>query len=61
MIFLSMLFNYLEAYETSKKSFDNSISKEIVYHGDVLNTASRLEAECNRYNQTLLVSEFIFK
>jgi len=35
------------------------IKKEIVYHGDVLNTTSRLEAECNRYNQTLLVSEFI--
>jgi adenylate cyclase len=25
----------------------------------VLNTTSRLEAECNRYNQSLLVSEFI--
>jgi adenylate cyclase len=35
------------------------LKKEIVYHGDVLNTTSRLEAECNRYNQTLLVSEFI--
>ncbi|MFC2094005.1 adenylate/guanylate cyclase domain-containing protein [Bacteroidota bacterium] len=35
------------------------IKKEIVYHGDVLNTTSRLEAECNRYNETLLVSEFI--
>jgi adenylate cyclase len=35
------------------------LKKEIVYHGDVLNTTSRLEAECNRYKQTLLVSEFI--
>jgi adenylate cyclase len=35
------------------------IKKEIVYHGDVLNTTSRLEAECNRYNQSFLVSEFI--
>jgi adenylate cyclase len=35
------------------------LKKEIVYHGDVLNTTSRLEAECNRYNQSLLVSEFI--
>jgi len=25
----------------------------------LLNTTSRLEDECNRYNQTLLVSEFI--
>jgi adenylate cyclase len=35
------------------------LKKEIVYHGDVINTTSRLEAECNRYNQSLLVSEFI--
>ena len=35
------------------------IKKEIVYHGDVLNTASRLESECNRYNESLLISEFI--
>jgi adenylate cyclase len=35
------------------------IKKEIVYHGDVLNTTSRLESECNRYNKTLLVSELI--
>jgi adenylate cyclase len=35
------------------------IKKEIVYHSDVLNTTSRLEAERNRYDQTLLISEFI--
>jgi adenylate cyclase len=35
------------------------IKKEIVYHGDVLNTASRLESECNNYNHSLLVSDFI--
>ena len=31
--------------------------KEIVYHGDVLNTASRIQGECNALQQKLLVSE----
>jgi adenylate cyclase len=31
--------------------------KEIVYHGDVLNTTSRIEGKCNELNQALLVSE----
>ena len=35
------------------------IKKEIVYHGDVLNIASRLESECNKYNQSFLISEDI--
>lgn len=33
------------------------IRKEIVYNGDVLNTASRLEEICNEYNAMLLISE----
>jgi adenylate cyclase len=33
------------------------LQKEVVYHGDVLNTASRLQSECNRFNQKLLVSK----
>jgi adenylate cyclase len=37
------------------------LKKEIVYHGDVLNTASRLETECNKHNQILLTSEYILK
>jgi len=35
------------------------IKKEIVYHGDVLNTTARIQAECNKYNQTLLISEYL--
>ena len=33
------------------------IKREIAFHGDVLNTASRLEKECNKYGKWLLVSE----
>jgi adenylate cyclase len=31
--------------------------REIVYHGDVLNTASRIEKKCNELGQKLLISE----
>ena len=31
--------------------------KEIVFHGDVLNTTSRIEGKCNELNQKLLISE----
>jgi len=34
--------------------------KEIVYHGDVLNTTSRIEGKCNELNQRLLISEEMF-
>jgi adenylate cyclase len=33
------------------------IKKEIVFTGDVLNTASRIEELCNTYNETLLASK----
>lgn len=36
-----------------------SIKKEIVYHGDVLNTTARIQAECNNYGQSFLISEFM--
>lgn len=32
------------------------IRRDIAYHGDVLNTAARIQGLCNRYNQHLLVS-----
>jgi len=35
--------------------------KEIVYHGDVLNTTARIEGKCNELNQRLLVSEDVLK
>lgn len=33
------------------------IKREIHFHGDVLNTAARLESECSRYNRKMLISE----
>jgi adenylate cyclase len=35
--------------------------KEIVYHGDVLNTTSRIEDMCNELGQKLLISEDLLK
>ena len=35
------------------------IKKELAYHGDVLNTASRIQSTCNDYQKKLLVSEQI--
>ena len=36
-----------------------SIKKEIVYHGDVLNTTARIQDECNKYDQCFLLSEYM--
>jgi len=33
------------------------IKREIAYHGDVLNTASRIQHKCKELNENLLVSE----
>ncbi len=33
------------------------LKKELAYHGDVLNTASRIQGICNKYNKSLLISE----
>ncbi|MEX0967026.1 MAG: adenylate/guanylate cyclase domain-containing protein [Bacteroidia bacterium] len=33
------------------------IKSEIAYHGDVLNTAARLEGQCNVFHKKLLISE----
>ena len=34
-----------------------TIKKEIVYHGDVVNTTARIQDECNKHNQKFLISE----
>lgn len=34
-----------------------SIKKELAYHGDVINTTSRIQEQCNEYNESLLISE----
>jgi adenylate cyclase len=35
------------------------LKKELAYHGDVLNTAARIQGKCNEYNSKLLISEEI--
>ena len=36
-----------------------SIKKEIVHHGDVLNTTARVQAECNKYEQCFMITEYM--
>jgi adenylate cyclase len=36
-----------------------TIKKEIVYHGDVINTTARIQEECNKYDQRFLISEYM--
>lgn len=36
-----------------------SVKKELAYHGDVINTSSRIQNECNKYDVALLLSEKI--
>lgn len=33
------------------------VKTEIAYHGDVLNTASRIQSLCNQFEKQLLLSE----
>lgn len=33
------------------------MKKEIAYHGDVINTAARIQGECNKYDEKFLISE----
>lgn len=37
------------------------VKKEIVYHGDVLNTTARIQALCNELGQELLISETLLQ
>lgn len=34
-----------------------TIKKEIAYHGDVINTTARIQGECNKYDESLLISD----
>ena len=38
-----------------------SLKKEIIFTGDVLNTAARIQGLCNHFNADLLVSEDLNK
>lgn len=33
------------------------VKKEIVYHGDLLNTTSRIQCKCNEFNHDFVISE----
>lgn len=37
------------------------IKRDIAYHGDILNTTSRIQSVCNEYNKKLLASESIIE
>ena len=37
------------------------MKREIAYHGDVLNTAARIQGVCNQFGKSLLISEKIKK
>ena len=37
------------------------VKREIAYHGDVLNTAARIQSVCNQYQKELLISENLYK
>lgn len=37
------------------------IKREIAYHGDVMNTASRIQGQCNASNNEFLISETLYK
>lgn len=38
-----------------------NIKRDIAYHGDVLNTASRIQDQCNKYHEHYLISDDLLK
>lgn len=38
-----------------------TIKKELAYHGDVINSTSRIQQKCNDYNESLLISDDLLK
>ncbi|WP_231565553.1 adenylate/guanylate cyclase domain-containing protein [Psychroserpens sp. Hel_I_66] len=38
-----------------------TVKKELAYHGDVINTTSRIQEQCNVYKESLLISEDLLK
>ena len=36
------------------------LKKDIIYTGDILNTTARIQAECNKYESQLLISEVLY-
>ncbi|MCP2025353.1 adenylate cyclase [Flavobacterium sp. HSC-32F16] len=60
---------YLKTYKTIPKfkagmhignavtNWVGKVKKEIVYHGDLLNTTSRIQCKCNEFNHDFVISE----
>lgn len=44
---------------TSVTAWVGKIKKEIVYHGDLLNTASRIQCKCNELDHNFVISEAV--
>lgn len=44
---------------TAITTWVGKVKKEIVYHGDLLNTTSRIECKCNDFNHDFVISEAI--
>lgn len=38
-----------------------NLKREIAYHGDTINVASRIQEQCKTYDRTLLISEIVFE
>lgn len=38
-----------------------TIKKELAYHGDVINSTSRIQEKCNEYKESLLISDELFQ
>lgn len=37
------------------------VKKELAYHGDVINTTSRIQSKCNEHGQQLMISRMLFE
>lgn len=37
-----------------------TVKKELAYHGDVINSTSRIQEKCNEYDESLLISDDLF-
>jgi len=38
-----------------------TVKKELAFHGDVINTTARVQAQCNTYSESLLISESLLE
>ncbi|MEM7380853.1 MAG: adenylate/guanylate cyclase domain-containing protein [Bacteroidota bacterium] len=38
-----------------------NVKKELAYHGDVINTAARIQSECNKHGEKLLISQSLLE